>query len=366
LGRLRPPQLSKENGDTLSQKRSSLARSASVAVALAAAALVLPTPSAHAEGGVFWNPPTPSDQSQFSVSTGSEVTFTLVASTSAPSAPVHIGATGGLMPGATLSTTDGGVARATFAWTPSETQAGDYTVQFTASTPDGATAPTLTYVIHVTAAIVYPRSYTLTDDKVGRWAFVLRRAPVRSKPKASARVMTRLSTITTDFTQNLVLVLDAVDISPKQTWYHVRLPILPNNTTGWVRRGYLSKLRTVRTHLYVDRRSFTATLQRDGVPIFKAVVGVGRSYWPTPRGEFYIRDKLTNFGDPFYGPVAFGTSARSAVLTDWPGGGFVGVHGTNQPGILPGPVSHGCIRMRNPSIVQLERLMPVGTPLTIA
>ncbi len=53
------------------------------------------------------------------------------------------------------------------------------------------------------------------------------------------------------------------------------------------------------------------------------------------------------------------------MLTDWPGGGFVGVHGTNEPHILPGAVSHGCIRMPNESILKLARLMHVGTPLTI-
>jgi lipoprotein-anchoring transpeptidase ErfK/SrfK len=53
------------------------------------------------------------------------------------------------------------------------------------------------------------------------------------------------------------------------------------------------------------------------------------------------------------------------VLTDWPGGGFIGVHGTNEPGILPGRVSHGCVRMPNSSITRLDRLMQVGTPVTI-
>jgi lipoprotein-anchoring transpeptidase ErfK/SrfK len=67
----------------------------------------------------------------------------------------------------------------------------------------------------------------------------------------------------------------------------------------------------------------------------------------------------------FFGPLAFGTSARSAVLPDWPGGGFVGVHGTDRPDLIPGRVSHGCIRMRNVDIVRLGRLMPVGTPVTI-
>jgi len=71
------------------------------------------------------------------------------------------------------------------------------------------------------------------------------------------------------------------------------------------------------------------------------------------------------FGDPLYGPVAFGTSARSAVLTDWPDGGFVGIHGTNEPALIPGHISHGCVRLRNQDIVALSRLMPVGTPVTI-
>ena len=77
-----------------------------------------------------------------------------------------------------------------------------------------------------------------------------------------------------------------------------------------------------------------------------------------------MRLKLAGFDNPVYGPVAFGTNARS-VLTDWPGGGYIGIHGTNEPELLPGRVSHGCVRLRNEDIVALSRLMPVGTPLTI-
>jgi|SRR4051794_1869223 len=211
-----------------------------------------------------------------------------------------------------------------------------------------------------------PRAVTLTNDKVARWAVVLKRAYVRKAPRVSAPVVTRLSTYTSDGTQNLVLVLDGLRVTKQQLWYHVRLPILPNNTTGWVLRGDVGHLWVVHTHLYVDRDAFRLTLKRDGKTVFRTKVGVGKSYWPTPRGQFYIRDKLTSFGDPFYGPVAFGTSARSAVLTDWPGGGFVGVHGTNEPQLIPGHISHGCIRLRNAAILKLARLMPVGTPLTVS
>jgi lipoprotein-anchoring transpeptidase ErfK/SrfK len=150
-----------------------------------------------------------------------------------------------------------------------------------------------------------------------------------------------------------------------QLWVRVRLPVLPNGTVGWVRRGSLGAYQTVSTHLVVDRQRLRAVLHRNGRLVFTAPVGVGSDSWPTPGGKFIIRSELTRYASPFYGPIAFGTSARSAVLTDWPGGGFIGIHGTSEPQLIPGRVSHGCIRMRNSDILRLAKLMPVGTPVTI-
>jgi L,D-transpeptidase catalytic domain len=215
------------------------------------------------------------------------------------------------------------------------------------------------------SASLYPRTTKLTDDKIAHWAVLMRRTVVRSKPGLASKVITTLPTGTTDGTQNDVLVLSRIDLSPTSSWYQVRLPILPNNTIGFVRKRDLSPLFMVNTHLYINRGALTATLKRNGKVVFTTRVGLGKSYWPTPRGEFYVRDKLTNFNNPFYGPLAFGISARSAVLTDWPGGGYVGIHGTNQPGLIPGYISHGCIRMRNPAILALGRLMKVGSPVSI-
>jgi lipoprotein-anchoring transpeptidase ErfK/SrfK len=65
-----------------------------------------------------------------------------------------------------------------------------------------------------------------------------------------------------------------------------------------------------------------------------------------------------------YGPIAFGTSAYSR-LSDWPGGGVIGIHGTDQPGLIPGRVSHGCVRVPNRAIRRLARLVGVGTPVLI-
>ncbi len=200
---------------------------------------------------------------------------------------------------------------------------------------------------------------------VSRWAAVEDTVEARRAPNGGAAGVGILETLTPEGTANIVLVLrNSVDEAGR-LWARVRLPVLPNNSTGWVPRDALGAYSFVHTRLVVDLSRLTATLLRDGRRVFRAGVGVGKPDWPTPLGEFYVRNKLTSFASPVYGPLAFGTSARSAVLTDWPAGGFVGIHGTNEPGILPGRVSHGCIRLRNEDILELARLMPVGTPITI-
>jgi hypothetical protein len=204
-----------------------------------------------------------------------------------------------------------------------------------------------------------------TTRDVTYWAPVVRAVAARAAPSATARTVGRLSRLTPEKTANLVLALSRVTDARGRVWTRIRLPVLPNNTLGWVPRTALGGLSTVRTRLVVDLERLTATLYRGGKRIFRVPVGVGEPRWPTPRGEFYVRNRLASYRSPFYGPIAFGTSARSEVLTDWPAGGFVGIHGTDRPELLPGRVSHGCIRLRNPDILRLARLMPVGTPLTI-
>jgi lipoprotein-anchoring transpeptidase ErfK/SrfK len=164
---------------------------------------------------------------------------------------------------------------------------------------------------------------------------------------------------------NLVRVLAETRNRSGEHWTQVALTALPNGRSGWVRRSDLSVYHLVWTRVVVDISRLTLTLFRRGKPIFRAPVGVGQARFPTPHGLFYVREKLTHFNDPFYGPVAFGTNARSPTLTDWPGGGIVGIHGTNSPEVIPGRISHGCIRLRNEDAVRLARLLPLGTPLEI-
>lgn len=197
-----------------------------------------------------------------------------------------------------------------------------------------------------------------------RWAKLRHRTVARSGPSRGARVVDVLPFLTPENTQNIVALLESRRIAGRE-WVKVRLAKLPNNSAGWVRRADVGVFRLVRTRLVVSRGNFTATLYKAGRKVFRARIGVGQSHWPTPRGEYYIRMKLCCYGNAIYGPYAFGLSARSAVLTDWPGGGFIGIHGTNAPGLIPGRVSHGCIRMQNGDITRLNRLLSVGTPVSV-
>ena len=209
-----------------------------------------------------------------------------------------------------------------------------------------------------------PKLLDRREARAARFATVSHEVTALALPRAGAEPVAALARETEEGTANVVLVLGEATRHGR-SWVNVRLPVLPNGRTGWVPRSALGGYGFVRTRLIIERAKLTATLLRDGRPIFHAPIGIGTPAAPTPAGEFYVRLKLADFDNPFYGPVAFGTNARSTVLTDWPGGGYIGIHGTNAPELIPGRVSHGCVRMRNEDIVSLSRLLPVGTPLTI-
>jgi lipoprotein-anchoring transpeptidase ErfK/SrfK len=192
-----------------------------------------------------------------------------------------------------------------------------------------------------------------------RWHYApVRRAVVaRAAPRADAPAVGTVPTRTPEGTDDIVQV-----IARRAPWVQVRLV---NSRTGWVPRAALGGYATVTTRLDVDLTTLKATLYRDGRPVLSAPVGVGAPGTPTPAGRFYIRNRLARYRSPEYGPVAFGTSARSDKVTDWPAGGYVGIHGTDRPDLLPGRVSHGCIRLRNPDILRLASEMPIGTPVVV-
>jgi hypothetical protein len=206
----------------------------------------------------------------------------------------------------------------------------------------------------------------LSDERtLSRWASPASRAVIRREARTDSPRVDRLRLHTEEANPEVYLALRSHTTADGHVWIKIRIPARPNGQTGWVPRSALGALHAVTTVLVIDRRRSRATLRRSGRQVWRAAIGHGAPGTATPGGRFYIREKLRNTGgNPIYGPWAFGTSAYSA-LSDWPGGGVVGIHGTNQPWLIPGRPSHGCVRVRNAGIVQLASLMPIGTPVHI-
>lgn len=206
---------------------------------------------------------------------------------------------------------------------------------------------------------------TLSNEvSLTRWAHAESKAPVFAKPVAEGRPVAHLHYMTEDLQPEVYLLLAQTTDAEGTTWVKIRLPMRPNGRTGWVRETALGTFHSVHTRLIVDETRLRATLYKDGRRIWTSIVGVGAPGTPTPRGHFYVREKLTGYASPFYGPVALGTSDYS-TLSEWPKGGVIGIHGTDQPWLLPGRVSHGCVRVPNAAVLRLARLTPVGTPILI-
>ncbi|MDW5598148.1 L,D-transpeptidase [Conexibacter stalactiti] len=198
------------------------------------------------------------------------------------------------------------------------------------------------------------------------WAYPARVATIRKAPSRDAGVVSRTQLQTEIGRPNVYLVLSVIALpGGGERWLKIRVPGRPNGRVGWVLRGALGPLHNVDTQIVVDRSALTATLRRGGRVVMRVPVGVGAAATPTPPGRFWVREKLRFRLQPLYGSFALGTSAYAPTLTEWPAGGVVGLHGTDEPWLIPGRPSHGCVRVRNEENAQLWARTPVGTPVLI-
>jgi lipoprotein-anchoring transpeptidase ErfK/SrfK len=188
-------------------------------------------------------------------------------------------------------------------------------------------------------------------------------AVVRAKPGRGAAHVAVLTQFRPDFRPRTVLALGVRrDRSGRPAWYRISLPGRPNGRTGWVPAGSV-KLKPIHTEIVIDRSERTLELRDAGRVVLRTRVAVGATGMETPLGRFYVVAKFRPTA-PVLGAYAFETSAYSK-LSEWPGGGIVGIHGTNAPWLLGQAVSHGCIRVANQAILRLRPLTPVGTPIRI-
>ncbi|MGD0981874.1 MAG: L,D-transpeptidase [Solirubrobacteraceae bacterium] len=203
---------------------------------------------------------------------------------------------------------------------------------------------------------------------ISRWAHANTAAVVRQSASELAPAVGRLHFLTEDGQAEVYMALRETRVAQTGVvWVDVSLPQRPNGVTGWVPASALGPLHVAGGRLVVSRSLLRATLYNQaGAVIWSARVGIGRPALPTPAGHFYVREKLRAIGSPVYGPYAIATSAyASPKLSEWPGGGIIGIHGTDQPQLIPGDPSHGCVRMLNSAITRLWHMIAIGTPIDI-
>jgi len=198
----------------------------------------------------------------------------------------------------------------------------------------------------------YPKAGVILQTKVA----------AHSRPSSSSPTIRFIPQFRSDFRPTTLLVLGEAKGAKGSLWLKLSMPVRPNGTIGWVKASAV-QMRPVQRSIVIDLSSRKLRVLEQGKTRFATRVAVGRKGMETPTGTFYITAKFKPT-ERFLGTFAFETSAYSK-LSEWPGGGVVGLHGTSMPWLLGQAVSHGCVRMSNAAALMLKRLAAAGTPIKI-
>jgi LysM repeat protein len=123
-------------------------------------------------------------------------------------------------------------------------------------------------------------------------------------------------------------------------------------------------------HLEVFKAQFTLSVFIEGVWVRDYSIGIGAND-KTPEGSFEIETKIVDPPWHFRGKVYGRDDPENILGSRWmgfkrkPGLYGFGIHGTTEPGSVPGAVSRGCIRMRNKDVEALFEVVPRGAKVHI-
>jgi lipoprotein-anchoring transpeptidase ErfK/SrfK len=193
--------------------------------------------------------------------------------------------------------------------------------------------------------------------------FTVHSVAIRKTPNPQSKVIKVLHDFRPDFRPQEILAVRKQTGSDGNVWYRVSIPMRPNGTYGWIPASSVS-LSPTAGQIVVNVATRTIDLYWHGKHRYHAKVAVGAPGKETPLGHYFVAARFVPYHDPFLGVFAVETSAYSK-LTEWPGGGVVGIHGTSEPQLIGLAVSHGCVRVANSTAVQLKRFAPLGTPIWI-
>ena len=186
---------------------------------------------------------------------------------------------------------------------------------------------------------------------------------VRKTPNPHGKSIKVMHDFRPDFRPQEMFAVGETTGADGNPWYRISIPMRPNGKYGYIPASTVSLAPTQgRILISLNRRSID--LFWKGKHVWRGKVAIGAAGRETPLGSYYVAARFVPYHDPFLGPFAVETSAYSK-LTEWPGGGVVGIHGTSLPQLLGQAVSHGCVRVANVTALKLKRYAPLGTPILI-
>jgi lipoprotein-anchoring transpeptidase ErfK/SrfK len=166
----------------------------------------------------------------------------------------------------------------------------------------------------------------------------------------------------------MVSVLPVIGTAPG--WLDVRLAQRPNGSTTWI-PATDATLSTTPDAIVVDLSTERLSLYRSGQLVLTFPAGIGAPDDPTPPGSYFLTF-YAQAPDAGYGPFVLVTSDHSDAITDWEGSGdaIIAIHGPiddeadAEIGTTGAAISHGCIRLHDADLAQLNGI-PAGTPIDI-
>jgi lipoprotein-anchoring transpeptidase ErfK/SrfK len=191
----------------------------------------------------------------------------------------------------------------------------------------------------------------------------------RARPTGTARIVYTFRQFRSDYRPTIVHAIaqrkyeTGDPYAEPVVWYKVRLPVRPYGRTGWVRADGVEVF-SIAERVVVDRSARTLSVYRGARRIFRTRVAVGRPDRPTPLGRFYVAAKYVPQRTTLVSTYALELSAP-AGLSDFPGGGVVGIHGTPATWSIGKAASNGCVRVYPRAALALRRIVPLGAPVAV-
>jgi lipoprotein-anchoring transpeptidase ErfK/SrfK len=189
----------------------------------------------------------------------------------------------------------------------------------------------------------------------------------RIKPDLTARGAAHLWTNTGFSNRRAVYpVIAHKTMEDGSEWLQVRAIRDRSQTKVWIPK-WATRRKMIPWLVRVDISSRRATIYRNGKTVHRWKVVVGARNTPTPRGHFYVVDRMHLHTSWAPNKWALATSAFSRVLKHFDGG--VGQVALHARGFLRDPVgtaaSHGCVRFKDSNMAWMASHIPNGTSIWI-